>query len=214
MITIKNDMFDDISKLEEMTKDEYENLKDINFYLFQVITYIELFKNYRNELIINIDVIMYYFGIKNTKKNRTLISKSLHFLHDNDFIYISNLKDGNLPIGFIEIEIQYDERYYRNHSDEIVFRLIDVINSKNEKFIIGLLYYYIVSRLDYYSKENIVSKRILYYSKMSSALGIKSKTTLKKYIDFLEDNKFIKSGIKGNGVNNKEKEYWIHGNKI
>lgn len=188
-VIIKNDVFIELGKID------VEEKKKISLTLFQVMTYLELFKNTKAEVHLNTDNILDYFKIRRNTRSVESIKKSFQFLVKNDFVYVEdNIGFEHLPKTSFKVDLLYDERFFRKHNDVKMKYFIETIEQNSEKYIVGLIYYYILSLIQYNGKTNqYLGEKKISYIQISKVFGIKSMNTVAKYIKFLEDHGFLKS---------------------
>lgn len=203
MVVIKNIVFKELKKLDSCQSSEIFKM------LFQVITYIERYKNSTGEVILTKSLVLEKFNIRKTDRNLSRVSKTINFLISIDIISLcgrddlKNIKNDSL----IEIKIKKDERVFRKHDDLFIDELIHYIKENNEKYDCGLVFYYIAYQIKYYSQGAGYTDVRLSYQDIVKGTGIGSRNTIGKYVRFLEKGKFIKSKtIKKGGVDKDGKE--------
>ena len=192
MINIKNVIFEKLKELDE------EDSKDISQVLFPVITYIEKYKNFENEVVLTKNLILENFNIRTSTRNLSKVSKSIEFLISLDIVQVVNdvsviSSKGNT---MIHILINEDDRLYRRHEVEFINKLIKVIQDSNERFACGLVFYYIAYKIRYYSYGSGYTDARISYQEIVDALSIGSRNTVGKYVRLLEKESIIISKTK------------------
>lgn len=186
MVTVKKKIFDSMNK----TQSEH---------MFEVLTYINLFKNCDCRFHISISGICDYFQLQKTNRNISDIKESIDLLISLDIIYVAE-EITNLN-KFILGEVLIDSDVYRSIELSKVETLCDNVLNHSEKFKIGMIYYLILCEMTYNSSANTYHENSLSYEFIMSKCNIGNRNTAKRYLNFLIDNGHIQAIKKFNEKN-------------
>lgn len=176
-----------------VNKNLVENKKCVSEKMFApVVLYVSLVKNIYDTSYFSLGDIMNYFKIKRTTKNLDAIKSSINsFLEEQLFRQVYGTDVDNIGVNDlvgIEIIDAKKENFNQAHFDDVEL-LIDVCDKEGELF--SLITLYLVIKRNSFThnyNENNKSTDITEtsYSAISKISGIKSNTTISKYVKLLE----------------------------